>query len=178
MERPPLAEIRYATTYNFTGAKLYELPAAYVHKDLMPALEAVQRELAEMGLGLKIYDGYRPLSVQQRMWDLIQDERYVSNPDKNKGRHTRGTAVDVTLIDKTGAELPMPSGFDDFTEMAAVDYAGGTVEERRNRDLLQRVMVSHGFESYPHEWWHFDFRGWKERESLDVGLDELARGEP
>jgi zinc D-Ala-D-Ala dipeptidase len=174
MARPPLAEIRYATTYNFTGEKLYDSPSAFVHADLVAALEAIQAELAGLGLGLKIYDGYRPLSVQQKMWDLIRDERYVSNPAKNKGRHTRGTAVDVTLVDKSGRELPMPSDFDDFTEKAGVDYAGGTPEERRNRDLLQRVMTAHGFESYPHEWWHFDFRRWMDFEPLDVGFDEVG----
>lgn len=176
-ERPPLEEIRYATAYNFTGTKLYAFPAAFVHEDLRPALEAVQAELAAGGLGLKIYDGYRPLSIQQKMWDLVRDERYVSNPAKNKGRHTRGTAVDVTLVDKFGKELPMPSDFDDFSEKAAVDYAGGTEEQRRNRERLQGVMTRHGFESYPHEWWHFDWKGWRDYEPLDVPFGEL-RGRP
>jgi D-alanyl-D-alanine dipeptidase len=177
MERPPLEEIRYATAYNFTGMKLYPFPAAYVHRDLVPALEAVQAELAAEGLGLKIYDGYRPMPVQQRMWDLIQDERYVSNPQKNKGRHTRGTAVDVTLVDKMGKDLPVPSDFDDFSERAATAYAGATTEERKNRDKLQEVMLKHGFESFPHEWWHFDFHGWKNYEPLEVTFEELEKGD-
>ena len=175
MTRPPLEEIRYATSYNFTGAKLYPFPAAYVRRELIPQLEAVQKELAKQGLGLKIYDGYRPLPVQQKMWDLIRDERFVSNPAVNMGRHTRGTAVDVTLVDKRGRQLPMPSDFDEFSARAAVTYPGGTGEERRNRDLLQRVMTRHGFLSYPDEWWHFDFGGWEQYPPMSIGFQEIAR---
>lgn len=178
MKSPPLEEIRYATTYNFTGERLYPFPAAYVRNELIPYLEAVQEELAKQGLGLKIYDGYRPLPVQQKMWDLIHDERFVSNPAVNQGRHTRGTAVDVTLVDKRGMQLPMPSDFDEFSARAAVTYPGGTREERRNRDLLQRVMTRHGFLSYPDEWWHFDFKGWENYPPMSIGFMDIAcRGE-
>ena len=175
MTRLPLEEIRYATTYNFTGERLYPFPAAYVRRELIPQLEAVQKELAKQGLGLKIYDGYRPLPVQQKMWNLIHDERFVSNPAVNMGRHTRGTAVDVTLVDKRGRQLPMPSDFDEFSARAAVTYPGGTGEERRNRDLLQRVMTRHGFLSYPDEWWHFDFGGWEQYPPMSIGFQEIAR---
>jgi zinc D-Ala-D-Ala dipeptidase len=85
------------------------------------------------------------------MRDLIRDIRFVSNPAVNSGRHTRGTAIDVTLIDRHGRPIPMPSDFDEFSPRAAVSYSGGTVEERRNRNLLQKVMTSHGFLSYPDE---------------------------
>ena len=175
MKRPPLEEIRYATRYNFTGTQLYSFPAAYVRIELIPSLESIQKELAKRGLGLKIYDGYRPLPVQQKMWDLIHDERFVSNPAVNQGRHTRGTAVDVTLVDTLGNPLPMPSNFDEFSPRAAVAYAGGTEEERRNRDLLQSVMTRNGFLSYPDEWWHFDFKGWEKWEPLGVGFSGLPR---
>lgn len=175
MTRPPLEEIRYATPFNFTGSKLYPFPAAYVRRELIPCLEAVQVELASKGLGLKIYDGYRPLPVQQRMWNLIRDERFVSNPAVNRGRHTRGTAVDVTLVDRRGNPLPMPSQYDEFSPRAAVAYRGGTSEQRRNRDLLQRVMTRHGFLSYPDEWWHFDLKGWERYPPLSVGFKDLAR---
>jgi D-alanyl-D-alanine dipeptidase len=90
------------------------------------------------------------------------------------GRHTRGTAVDVALVDKLGRTLLMPSDFDEFSSRAAVNYRGGTVKERRNRDLLQRVMTRHGFLSYPDEWWHFDFRDWEKYPSLLVGFPELG----
>jgi D-alanyl-D-alanine dipeptidase len=175
MKKPPLEEIRYATTCNFTGERLYPFPAAYVRKELIPCLEAVQRELAAKGFALKIYDGYRPLPVQQEMWDLIHDERFVSNPAVNRGRHTRGTAVDVSLVDRHGKPVPMPSDFDEFSPRAAVSYSGGTIEERHNRDLLQKVMTRHGFLSYPDEWWHFDFKGWEKFPPMGVRFQNLSR---
>ena len=138
-------------------------------------LDAVQKVFEKWGMGLKIYDGYRPLPVQQKMWDLIHDERFVSNPAVNEGRHTRGTAVDVTLVDKRGRPLPMPSDFDEFSPRAAVNYRGGSTEERRNRDLLQRVMTRHGFLSYSDEWWHFDFRGWGQYPPMSIGFQEITR---
>lgn len=174
---PMLAEVRYATRYNFTGEVLYPVATAWVHRDLIAPLAAVQAELAEKGLGLKIYDGYRPLSVQQKMWDLIRDERYVSNPAVNRGRHTRGTAVDVTLVDKMGNELEMPTAFDDFTEAAHRDSKTMTAEQRANMLVLEEVMERHGFEPYSFEWWHFDFRGWKDYPVLDVSLEALTRGD-
>jgi D-alanyl-D-alanine dipeptidase len=175
MKRPPLEEIRYATCCNFTGERLYLFPAAYVRQELIPCLEAVQRDLATKGFALKIYDGYRPLSVQQKMWDLIRDERFVSNPAVNRSRHTRGTAVDVTLVDRRGKPVPMPSDFDEFSPRAAVNYRGGTPEERRNRDLLQRVMTRHGFLSYADEWWHFDFKGWENLPPMSIRFQDLKR---
>ena len=146
-----------------------------MRKELIPCLEAVQRDLATKGFALKIYDGYRPLPIQQKMWDLIHDERFVSNPAVNRGRHTRGTAVDVTLVERHGKPVPMPSDFDEFSPRAAVLYNGGTDEERRNRDLLQRVMTRHGFLSYTDEWWHFDFKGWEKFPPMSARFQDLKR---
>jgi D-alanyl-D-alanine dipeptidase len=173
--RPPcLPEVRYATHGNFTGRVLYPTPRIFLHRDAARALARVQRDLRRRGLGLKVWDGYRPLSVQRKMWNLIRDERYVSNPDKNKGRHTRGTAVDVTLVDRLGRELPMPSDFDDFSVRAHRDYKGGTAEQRRNRRILEHAMQRHGFVGYPTEWWHFDLRDWQKYPPLDIPIDALA----
>ena len=99
---PLLQEIRYATMCNFTGQVIYPFPTAFVHRDVAAALEKVQEELKTEGLCLKIFDGYRPFSVQTKMWMLVPDARYVSDPNKSKGKHTRGTAVDVTLVDRIG----------------------------------------------------------------------------
>ena len=174
VQPPCLPEVRYATRHNFTGRVLYPLPRVFLHRDAARALTRVQRDLQKRGLGLKVWDAYRPLSVQRKMWNLIRDERYVSNPAKNKGRHTRGTAVDVTLVDKLGRELPMPSDFDDFSERAHRDYQGGSAEQRRNRQLLEDVMKKHGFVGYPTEWWHFDLKNWKDYPPLDIPIDTLA----
>jgi D-alanyl-D-alanine dipeptidase len=176
VQPPCLPEVRYATRHNFTGRVIYPLPRVFLHRDTARALARVQRDLQRRGLGLKVWDAYRPLGVQQKMWNLIRDERYVSNPAKNKGRHTRGTAVDVTLVDKLGRELPMPSDFDDFSERAHRDYRGGTAEERSNRQLLEDVMQKHGFTGYPTEWWHFDLKDWETYPPLDISIDVLAAG--
>lgn len=172
-----LPEVRYATKRNFTGAQLYPSPRLWLHRDTSRALSRVQADLAKRGLGLKIYDAYRPFSVQRRMWNLIRDERYVSNPATTRGRHTRGTAVDVTLVDATGRELDMPTDFDDFTEKAHADYDNVTATRRHNREILACSMTRHGFARYPFEWWHFDLRDWEKYPVLDVTLDQLAAGE-
>jgi D-alanyl-D-alanine dipeptidase len=166
-------DLRYATPNNFVHATLYPVAKAYLARDAAKALVEVQQELTKEGLGLKIFDAYRPLSVQQRMWDLIHDDRYVSNPAINRGRHTRGTAVDLTLVDKDGNELPMPTPFDDFTERAHRGAAGIPEDAARNSKKLEEVMLKHGFFPYPFEWWHFDFRDWKKHPPLDVPLEEL-----
>jgi D-alanyl-D-alanine dipeptidase len=166
-------DLRYATPENFTKATLYPVAKAYLHRTAAEALVKVQRELAPQGLGLKIWDAYRPLSVQQRMWDLIRDDRYVSNPALNAGRHTRGTAIDVTLIDRDGKEMPMPTQYDNFSERAHREAKGIPTDAARNSKLLESTMLKHGFLPYPFEWWHFDFRDWKTRPPLDVPLDQL-----
>ncbi len=166
-------DLRYATPDNFVHATLYPVAKAYLHRDAAKALVEVQHELAAQGFGLKIFDAYRPLSVQQRMWDLIHDERYVSNPAINAGRHTRGTAVDLTLVDREGKDLPMPTPFDDFTERAHRDAAGVPADAAHNAKVLEEAMIKHGFLPYPFEWWHFDHRDWKKHPPLDVPLDQL-----
>jgi D-alanyl-D-alanine dipeptidase len=171
-----LQEIHYATPYNFTGKQLYPFPAVFVHKDLVRPLRKVQQELLRQGLGLKIYDGYRPFSVQRRMWDLIRDERYVSDPNKNRGRHPRGTAVDVTLVDRMGNELRMPTPFDDFTEKAHRSSTKWTAEERANSLTLEAIMAKHGFIPFPYEWWHFDYKNWEKYPPLDISFRDLANG--
>jgi D-alanyl-D-alanine dipeptidase len=166
-------DLRYATTNNFMHRRLYPIAEAYLHREAAAALAEVQRELAAKGLGLKVYDAYRPLSVQQQMWDLIHDERYVSNPAVNAGRHTRGTAVDLTLVDRHGRELPMPTPFDDFTERAHRNAKGIPAEPARNANLLEDAMVRQGFIPYPFEWWHFDYRNWKQHSPLDIPLTAI-----
>lgn len=157
----PLLELRYASPYNFLGATLYPALDAQLRCPVALALEQVQRDLAAEGLGLKVWDAYRPLAVQQRMWDAIRDPRYVSDPAVNAGRHTRGTAVDVTLVDRRGRELPMPTDFDDFSEAAHVDAAGISPERAANARRLRQAMQRRGFQAFPTEWWHFDWQNWQ-----------------
>jgi len=171
-----LQEIRYATTYNFTGRTLYPFPTAFVHRDVATALQKVQEELGWEGLGLKIYDGYRPISVQAKMWSLVPDERYVSDPGKSKGKHTRGTAVDVTLVDRIGNDLKMPTAYDDFTEKAHRFSKKWSALERKNSLKLEAVMKKHGFTPFPYEWWHYDYKDWEKYPPLDITFEELGKG--
>lgn len=157
----PLVELRYASPYNFLGATLYPALQPQLRCPVAMALQQVQQDLAAEGLGLKIWDAYRPLAVQQRMWDAIRDPRYVSDPAVNAGRHTRGTAVDVTLVDRRGRELPMPTDFDDFSEAAHQGAAGISAERVRHAVLLRRAMERRGFSAFPTEWWHFDWKDWQ-----------------
>ena len=101
-----LFDLRYASSDNFTGRRLYpERTGVWLHADAAVALVEVQRHLKWQTLGLKIFDAYRPFEIQKAMWKAIGDERYVSDPSKEAGRHTRGTAVDVTLVHSCGCEL-------------------------------------------------------------------------
>ncbi len=162
-------DIRYATDSNFTHQKLYPVAKCYLRKEAAESLGAVQKELESMGLGLKVYDGYRPLSVQKKMWKILPDTNYVANPAVGS-RHNRGTAVDVTLVDSTGRELEMPTPFDDFTERAHRDYPNLPEKVIKNRGLLQDIMERHGFVGLSTEWWHFDLKDWKKYPVEDIPL--------
>ena len=159
--------LKYATADNFTGQVVYNFNCCLLLEETVSRLRDVQAELETMGLGLKIWDGFRPLAAQWKFWELVPDERYVANPRKG-GFHTRGIAVDLTLITKDGKELPMPSSFDDFSEKAHRNYMGATSEEIANRELLQTVMEKHGFIGYPCEWWHFNLVGWEKYPVIDT----------
>ncbi len=162
-------DLRYATENNFTGEQLYPEAICLLRAGAAERLARVQERLASRGLGLKIFDGYRPLSVQKKMWELVPDPRYVADP-KDGSRHNRGCAVDVTLVDSAGNELEMPTGYDDFSEAAHLDYQGGTPASRRNRNLLRQAMESEGFVALDTEWWHFDAPDWQEHPIVDMPL--------
>lgn len=166
-------DVRYATANNFMKRQLYPVAKAYLRAPAARALAAVRDELATRGIGIKVFDGYRPYRVTEAMWEPIRNPDYVADPAKGS-RHNRGAAVDLTLIDlKTGAELPMPTGYDDFTERAAHAFTDLPPEALANRALLRDVMSKHGFDPLPSEWWHFDFRGWERFELMDVPLEAL-----
>lgn len=165
-------DIRYSTTNNFTGQQLYPVAKCCLRKEAAESLRVVQKELHKQGLALKIFDGYRPLSVQKKMWAIYPHEDYVANPAKGS-RHNRGAAVDLTLIRLDGTELPMPTPYDDFTEKAHRNYMDLPTEAIQNRELLERVMKEHDFDGLDTEWWHFDFRDWKKCEILDVDYSAI-----
>ena len=167
-------DLKYATSKNFVGEVLYDTSLCYLRKSVAQRLVRVQKALRRRGLGLKIWDGYRPLSVQKRMWELVPDPRYVADPRKGS-RHNRGAAVDVTLVDSLGNELPMPTGFDDFTPRAHRDYMNLPPQVIHNRRLLEEAMRREGFIPLPTEWWHFDAPNWKSYPILNIPLREVGK---
>ncbi len=169
-------DIRYATSNNFLGTPVYTQARAFLQR---PAAEAVVRasvNLRIMGYGLIIHDGYRPWYVTRMFWDATPNKQKIFVADPKEGsKHNRGCAVDLSLYDlKTGAEVDMPSGYDDFTEKAYANYVGGTTEERARRALLRKVMVEQGFQVNPTEWWHFDYKDWKQYLIGNVRFEDLG----
>jgi len=167
-------DIRYATPNNFTHVAVYPAARCFLRTDVANRLAKVQADLKKQGLGLKVFDCYRPFAIQQKFWSLVPNEDWVAKPVAKDGKpvigskHNRGAAVDLTLVDASGKDIPMPSGFDDFTEKARRDYTGGDPAARANAKRLEAAMVKEGFEPLPSEWWHFDGPGWQGYELLNV----------
>jgi len=169
-------DIRYATPNNFVGRPVYDEARAFLQRPAAEALLRAGARLKEQGYGLLIHDGYRPWSVTKLFWDLTPPEKrdFVADPSKGS-RHNRGCAVDLSLYDLvTGEPVSMPSEYDDFSEKAHPDYAGGRETERLHRDTLRVAMEAEGFSVYEVEWWHFDFEDWREYPLLDVPFDRLG----
>lgn len=168
-------DLRYAGANNFLKKRIYpkatsttfmRWPAAY-------ALANVQQELKEKGLGLKIFDAYRPYSATVILWESVKDERYAANPAKGSG-HNRGTAVDLTLVDlKTGKERDMGTGFDNFTDTAHHAFEGLPEEILQDRALLKTIMEKHGFKALDTEWWHYYWSNPEQFELLDIPFEKL-----
>lgn len=168
-------DIRYATTNNFTHRAVYPKAVAYLQRPAAEALVRVNQSLKASGFGLLVFDGYRPWSVTRLFWKITpkKDREFVADPRKGS-RHNRGCAVDLTLYDlKTGREAKMPGEYDEASERSYANYAGGTEQERKLRDLLRSVMESNGFTVLHNEWWHFDFREWRSYPLQDMGFDAL-----
>lgn len=165
-------DLKYATANNFTGKVLYDSDQCYLRQPVAERLVRVQKALRQSGLGLKIWDGYRPHSVQYKMWELVPNPDFVGDPKKGS-RHNRGAAVDVTLVDSLGKELPMPTEYDDFSDKARRDYQDLPAVIIYNRNLLESAMKAEGFLPLASEWWHFDDPDWQKYEIVDIPLTEL-----
>lgn len=170
-------ELKYATEDNFTKTKVYPYDICVLQKSTAIKLKKANDELMKMGYRLKIWDAYRPLSVQKIFWELVPDSRYVANPNTGGSKHNRGTAVDVTLVDMNGNELEMPTGFDDFTEKAARSYGNISETARKNVELLTNIMVKNGFTTITTEWWHYNDSDSDRYGVLDVDLEEFMQGD-
>ena len=172
-------EVRYAATNNFMHRPMYRQARAFLQRPAAEALVRAQQSLRAEGYGLLIFDGYRPWSVTKAFWDAATPEQraieFVANPKKGS-RHNRGCAVDLTLCElATGKEVEMPSAYDEFSDRAFPDFAGGTAETRARRDLLRKAMESNGFSVYKAEWWHFDYNDWPHYPILNIPFEALDR---
>ena len=149
-------ELAYATVNNFTGCRIYDFTDAYLRYGTIRKLVKVSEELAEHGIGLIIWDGFRPAAAQAKLWEICPDPTFVSHPVTGKRTHCRGNTVDVSIYDlKTGEDLPVPTGYDNFTAYADRDYSDCSKVAAANARLLEQTMEKHGFTPYFAEWWHF-----------------------
>ncbi len=165
-----ITDVRYATENNFTHKVLYPSAKVYLRHDAAVQLAKANEFLKKTyNLRIKIFDGYRPLSVQKYMWSILPNENFVADPAKGS-RHNRGCAADVTLIDQSGRELDMGTQFDDFTPKARPDYQDISDRAAANRKILKLAMMQFGFIQMETEWWHFDFNGWEKYSILDIPI--------
>ncbi len=148
-------DLKYATSNNFTGKVIYTTGEACLRYGTVKKLAEAQGELMSLGYSLKIWDAYRPASAQFILWDAFPNSKYISNPNKGYSGHSRGDTVDITLVKADGTDIPMPSGFDEFSPLADRIFDDVPEEAARNAKLLEKIMVCHGFKGYAAEWWHY-----------------------
>jgi D-alanyl-D-alanine dipeptidase len=167
-----VVELRYATTNNFMKKAIYSSARCLLQKPVAERLLRVQARLEKEGLGLKIFDAYRPLSAQWELWKAVPNPIFVADPRKGS-KHNRGAAVDVTLVDSLGNELQMPTQYDEFIKAARSTYDKLPTHILENRAKLHNAMKAEGFIPNPSEWWHFDDKDWKQFPILDVPFDAV-----
>lgn len=169
-------DLKYATKNNFMHQKLYPpIKTTFLRKPAAEALKKVVEELAIQGMGIKIWDAYRPYAVTELMWRKIGDPRYVADPAKGSG-HNRGVAVDLTLINlSTGKELPMPTGFDNFSDTAHAGFSSLSPEVIKNKNILKTVMEKYGFIMLDTEWWHFYLPRSSDFSVLNLSFRQLGK---
>lgn len=170
-------DIRYATKNNFLGRAVYKEARAFLQRPAAEALARVNTALRKQGYGLVIFDGYRPWAVTKTFWDATPADKkeFVADPSKGS-RHNRGCAVDLTMYDlKTGEEVRMPSNYDEMTERSHINYQCATPEARHLRELLRAAMEAEGFNVYEPEWWHYDYKDWREYPIQNISFKEIGR---
>jgi zinc D-Ala-D-Ala dipeptidase len=169
-------DLRYATANNFLNKKLYpETQTTFMRMKAITQLDSIQKELRNQGLGLKIYDAYRPYYVTKKIWNQVKDERYAADPKKGSG-HNRGIAVDVTIINlKSKKELEMGTGFDSFTDTAHHHFKQLPNVVLQNRLILKNLMERYGFKALESEWWHYSLPNADEYDILNLSFRQLRK---
>ncbi|MEG6520363.1 D-alanyl-D-alanine dipeptidase [Desulfotomaculum sp. 1211_IL3151] len=166
-------DLKYASTDNFTGKKIYSHAICLIHRNTAQKLISANNDFKQLGYRIKIYDAYRPYSAQRILYDAAENKNFLADPEKGSN-HNRGAAVDITLVDKYGHELPMPSNFDEFSIRSRINYYRTEKERISNRELLGRIMVKHGFKRIGNEWWHFEDTESKQYPLLDIPFEAYA----
>lgn len=169
-------DIRYASSDNFLSTPMYSQARAFMQRPAAEALVRVNQKLRAQGFGLLIHDAYRPWYVTKMFWEATPDDKKIFVADPTVGsKHNRGCAVDLSMYElSNGKEVSMPSVYDEMTPRAFADYPGGTAEERAHRAILRVAMQLEAFQPYPQEWWHFDYKDWKEYPIMNVRFEELG----
>lgn len=150
-------DMRYARADNFLKSKVYDCSECYLRYKTVKALIAANKRFMKRGFKIKLFDCYRPLDVQKKMWAIIPNPEYVANPAKGS-IHNKGGAVDITLVDFNGKELDMGTSFDFFGKEASHDFPDFSEEIKNNRNLLRKIMIKEHFNSFDSEWWHYNLR--------------------
>ena len=150
-------ELKYATPDNFLKQAVYDCGECYLRKSTAEALVKANEAFKQLGYRIKLFDCYRPLSVQKKMWKILPGTHYVANPAKGS-KHNRGAAVDLTLVDAKGKELNMGTPFDFFGKEAHHTYTQHSKEVLENRKLLKETLDKYNFKSIYSEWWHYEYR--------------------
>lgn len=150
-------DIKYATNDNFLKTKVYDCAECFLRLKTVEALIEANKKFIKKGYKIKIFDCYRPLDIQKRMWEIVPNPEYVANPTKGS-IHNRGGAVDITLVDNNGKELDMGTSFDFFGIEASHNYPTFSEEIKGNRELLKRIMIQNNFNSFNSEWWHYNLK--------------------
>ena len=169
-------DLKYATVHNFMHQKLYPpTHTTFLRKPAADSLKKIVEYLKKQDLDIKIFDAYRPYSITEKMWDKVKDDRYAADPSKGSG-HNRGVAVDITLINlHTKKELPMGTGFDNFSDTAHSDFSNLSQEVLKNRNILKNAMEKYGFKQLSTEWWHFYLPNSTSYELLDISFSDLKK---
>lgn len=170
-------DIRYAGARNFLGTPFYSSARAFLQRPAAEALVRAHRGLRARGYGLLIHDGYRPWHVTKMFWEATSGAQHEFVADPARGsRHNRGCAVDLTLYElSTGRAVEMPGTYDEFSHRSYPEYPGATSRQRWHRDLLRQVMEAEGFSVEASEWWHFDYRDWKQYRIGNATFEELRQ---
>lgn len=150
-------DMKYATPDNFLKQAVYDCGECYLRKSTAKALVKANEEFKSLGYRIKLFDCYRPLSVQKKMWKILPGTHYVANPAKGS-KHNRGAAVDLTLVDAQGKELDMGTPFDFFGKKAHHTCTTLPKKVLENRKLLKGVLNKYNFKSIFSEWWHYEYR--------------------